>query len=77
MTVCGNFGIVGMSTGAIHMYNMQSGIRRKSYFVGPSASEATSRVQSMGKERAISGLATDTLNRLVIASTGDGTIHVS
>ena len=59
------------------MYNMQSGIRRKSYTVGPQPPEVASRLHSSSNERIVNGLATDALNKLVIASTSDGTINVS
>jgi U3 small nucleolar RNA-associated protein 21 len=61
------------------MWNMQSGIKRKSFNVGACPPEAASRFQSSGtkqRERCITGLATDSLNRVVIASTLDGTINV-
>ncbi|KAF8077591.1 Utp21 specific WD40 associated putative domain-containing protein [Lyophyllum atratum] len=76
MTACGNFGLASSSTGAIHMWNMQSGIQRKTFNVGPCPPEAAQRSQSTKKkERSITGLATDALNRTVIASTLDGTIN--
>ena len=59
------------------MYNMQSGIRRKSYKIGPRPPEAASRLSMTGNERPVNGLETDSLNKLVIASTADGTINVS
>jgi len=59
------------------MWNMQSGIKRKSFSVGPCPPEAASRFQGPGtKKRCITGLATDSLNCVVIASTLDGTINV-
>jgi len=61
------------------MWNMQSGIRRKSYTLGPCPPEVSARFYSgtaKRSERTITGLATDTLNRVVIASTLDGTINV-
>jgi len=61
------------------MYNMQSGIKRKSYDVGVCPSEAATRLQNGVKkrERVITGIATDSLNRVVIATTFDGTLNVS
>ena len=76
MTACGNFGLAGSSTGLISMWNMQSGIKRKSFDVGPCPPEAQ-RFGGTKKERCITGLATDPLNRTVMASTLDGTINVS
>ncbi|KAF9227632.1 Utp21-domain-containing protein [Gyrodon lividus] len=79
VSACGNFGIAGSSTGEIYMWNMQSGLKRKTLRVGqgPQASvdglDASTKPKS--SERCITGLATDALNRLVIASMLDGTIH--
>ena len=62
------------------MWNMQSGIKRKSFDVGPCPLEVVNRFTSAGKRmgggRCITGLASDALNRAVIASTLDGTIAV-
>lgn len=63
------------------MYNIQSGIKRKSFDVGPVPEGANKRVGAAAstkrKERCVNGLASDSLNRVVIASTLDGTINVS
>jgi hypothetical protein len=78
VSVCGNFGLAGTSNGIVDMWNLQSGAKRKSFAVGPSPTAITRR--SKGKkteQRVISGIATDSLNRTVIASTLDGTINVS
>ncbi|KAG5352836.1 hypothetical protein C0989_000178 [Termitomyces sp. Mn162] len=76
VTACGNFGLASSSTGGIHMWNMQSGILRKTFDVGPCPSEAKQHLSGLKKkERCITGLATDALNRTVIASTLDGTIN--
>ncbi|EKM55193.1 uncharacterized protein PHACADRAFT_120318 [Phanerochaete carnosa HHB-10118-sp] len=64
VSACGNFGIAASSTGVIHMYNVQSGIKRKAFDVG-----------SAPEPRCVNGLASDALNRAVIASTLDGTIN--
>ena len=83
MTACGNFGLAGSSTGAISMWNMQSGLKRKDFDVGSSPPDVivAGRARAVGKKRGegrcITGLATDPLNRVVIASTLDGTINVS
>jgi len=58
---------------------MQSGIKRKSYILGPCPPEVAARFYSgtvKRSERTITGLATDSLNRAVIVSTLDGTINV-
>ncbi|NXK38854.1 WDR36 protein, partial [Piprites chloris] len=56
ITSCGNFAVIGLSTGQVNVYNMQSGIHRGHY----------------GKEKAhegaIRGVAVDGLNQLVITA---------
>ncbi|KDR73654.1 hypothetical protein GALMADRAFT_100477 [Galerina marginata CBS 339.88] len=78
VTACGNFGLAGSSAGRIQMWNMQSGIKRKSFILGPCPPEVAARFYSglaKRSERSITGLATDSLNRVVIASTLDGTVN--
>ncbi|KAJ4487730.1 Utp21 specific WD40 associated putative domain-containing protein [Lentinula aciculospora] len=78
VTACGNFGLAGSSTGAIHMWNMQSGIRRRTFSVGLCPPEVAGRFQTTAKgtkDRSITGLVTDSLNTVVIASTLDGTVN--
>lgn len=79
MSACGNFSIIGSSTGSIHMYNMQSGIQRKTFNIGPYpipvASSSTSGAK-LPEGRAITGIASDPLNTILVASTFDGTINV-
>lgn len=61
------------------MWNMQSGIRRRTFRVGPCPPEVAGRFQTTvkgTKERSVTGLATDSLNTMVIASTLDGTVNV-
>ncbi|XP_038026706.2 WD repeat-containing protein 36 isoform X1 [Anas platyrhynchos] len=62
ITSCGNFAVIGMSTGRVDVYNMQSGLHRGCY----------------GKERAhegsIRGLAVDGLNQLTITAGSEGLI---
>uniref|UniRef100_H0YRW1 WD repeat domain 36 n=1 Tax=Taeniopygia guttata TaxID=59729 RepID=H0YRW1_TAEGU len=59
ITSCGNFAVIGMSTGRVDVYNMQSGIHRGRY----------------GKETgAIRGVAVDGLNQLVITAGSEGLI---
>ncbi|TFY75072.1 hypothetical protein EWM64_g8940 [Hericium alpestre] len=67
MSTCRNFGFIGSSTGDIIMYNMQSGSQRRSFDLGK-------RPGSRKERRSMTGIATDTLNRTVIASTLDGTL---
>uniref|UniRef100_M3XKA9 WD repeat domain 36 n=1 Tax=Latimeria chalumnae TaxID=7897 RepID=M3XKA9_LATCH len=62
ITSCGNFAVVGISSGHVDVYNMQSGLHRGHY----------------GKEKAhegpIRGVAVDGLNQLIITTGGDGII---
>ncbi|KAJ6502384.1 Utp21 specific WD40 associated putative domain-containing protein [Mycena sanguinolenta] len=77
VTACGNFGLASSSTGSVHLWNLQSGIKRKSFDVGPCPPEVASRFQTGKKKegRSVTGLASDSLNTTVIASTLDGTIN--
>ncbi|KAG2180209.1 hypothetical protein INT43_003998 [Umbelopsis isabellina] len=61
---CGNFGFVGSGNGAIDMFNMQSGIYRKT-FHGES-----------GHKKAITGIVGDNLNRYLITSSVDKTVKL-
>lgn len=79
MTACGNFALASSSAGQINMWNMQSGIHRKTYTLGPCPSEVAARFYSgtvKRSDRSITGLATDSLNSVVIANTLDGTLSV-
>ncbi|XP_061479842.1 WD repeat-containing protein 36 [Rhineura floridana] len=62
ITSCGNFAVIGLTTGHVDVYNMQSGIHRGRY----------------GKEKAhegsIRGLAVDGLNQLTITTGSEGLI---
>ncbi|KAI7904599.1 Utp21 specific WD40 associated putative domain-containing protein [Cokeromyces recurvatus] len=61
---CGNFGFLGCASGAIDMYNMQSGLYRKT-FSGED-----------GHKKPITGLTTDTINRYLISASVDKTIKI-
>lgn len=80
VTACGNFALASSSAGQINMWNMQSGIQRKTYILGPCPPEVAARFYSgtvKRSDRSITGLASDSLNSIVIASTLDGTLNVS
>ncbi|KAI5478393.1 WD repeat protein, U3 small nucleolar RNA-associated protein 21 [Pseudohyphozyma bogoriensis] len=68
VTACGNFGLVGSSAGEVAMYNMQSGMKRKIFKV-PNAGAGD------GRGRHVTGVATDSLNRIVVVSTLKGGVH--
>jgi U3 small nucleolar RNA-associated protein 21 len=79
VTACGNFAIAGSSIGQISMWNLQSGIKRKTFKLGLCPPEAATRLNTGSarlKERSISGIATDSLNKYVIVATLDGTVNV-
>ncbi|KAI0054018.1 Utp21-domain-containing protein [Auriscalpium vulgare] len=80
VSACGNFGLASSSTGLINMWSMQSGILRKTFKIGPCPPDVAMKFRpppgkKRGEERSVTGLATDALNRVVIASTLDGTIN--
>ena len=60
---------------------MQSGARRKSFSLGPCPEGVHTKYRrppgkQKNEERSVTGLATDSLNRVVIVSTLDGTVNV-
>jgi hypothetical protein len=75
VSACGNFGFAGTSSGVVEMWNMQSGAKRKAFALGPSPGVRRTKSKKSA-HRVISGIATDSLNRIVIASTLDGSINV-
>lgn len=68
VTACGNFGLVGTTSGQVMLYNMQSGMKRKVFKI-PLAGVNDSK----GKQ--VTGIATDALNRVVVVSTLKGGLH--
>jgi U3 small nucleolar RNA-associated protein 21 len=89
VTACGNFGLVGSSTGEIRMWNMQSGKERKSFaLTGPPSGDSKPKIIAASKPKskakvekaksvqAITGLVTDALNTTVVACTLEGKLYV-
>jgi U3 small nucleolar RNA-associated protein 21 len=63
------------------MWNMQSGASRKSFNIGPCPEGVHPKYRpppgkQRSEERSVTGIVTDSLNRVVIASTLDGTVNV-
>ena len=61
------------------MWNMQSGLKRRSFALGECPSEVEHRLGNMSSQRGkrvVTGLASDALNRMLVAGTLDGTINV-
>lgn len=57
---CGNFGLVGSSLGGVAVYNMQSGLLRKKF---------------VGHTQSVTGIAIDSLNRMLITTSLDGQVR--
>jgi U3 small nucleolar RNA-associated protein 21 len=81
---CGNFGFVGSASGSVDMFNMQSGLYRKS-FGGESGMLFANiskmvyillTVPTIGHKKAITGVVGDNLNRYLITASVDRTIKV-
>lgn len=63
VTACGNFGIIGSSTGLVSRFNMQSGLLRKSYGT-----------EENRHKLPIVSIHTDVCNRIVVTTSLDGSI---
>lgn len=63
ISACGNFGLVGSKNGLIDLYNLQSGLHRRTY----------QQTQKHSKE--VTGISSDTLNKTMISSSLDGTVR--
>ncbi|KAH8385586.1 hypothetical protein KR200_001874 [Drosophila serrata] len=61
LTHCGNFVIVGYSTGDVERFNIQSGAHRASY-------------GSPGHQKAVRGVASDNLNQTVVSGCSEGLV---
>ncbi|KAG0238082.1 hypothetical protein BGW42_007636 [Actinomortierella wolfii] len=61
ITACGNFGLAGSTLGGIDMYNMQSGLYRRSF-------------TENGHTKAVTGVQTDSLNKLVLSGSLDSNL---
>jgi U3 small nucleolar RNA-associated protein 21 len=66
VSACGNFGLVGFSSGIVGLWNMQSGIRRRTFDTRDPARRPS----------AVTGIVCDSLNRRVVVGTQDGRLHV-
>lgn len=71
VSACGNFGIAGTSSGAIGMWNMQSGMHRRTFVLDPPPLGKRRKVAAAG-DRPVTGVVTDALNRTLVAATLDG-----
>lgn len=64
ISACGNFGFIGCASGQIEMFNLQSGLHRRT-FSGPE-----------GHKKAVTSLASDTTNRYLISVSVDRNIKI-
>ncbi|GAA6011897.1 hypothetical protein JCM11491_000095 [Sporobolomyces phaffii] len=71
VTACGNFGLVGSSTGQVIAYNMQSGLKRKVFQVPTDPTTPPNDIRSKN----VTGVAVDALNRVVVVSTLKGVLY--
>ncbi|KAJ9115237.1 hypothetical protein QFC20_001104 [Naganishia adeliensis] len=80
VTACGNYAIAGSSTGQIRSFNLQSGHERKIFNLA-GVTQPTQKSRNLARNKAVrvgksvTGLATDALNRTLIASTLDGNLN--
>ncbi|TKY89449.1 hypothetical protein EX895_001980 [Sporisorium graminicola] len=86
VSACGNFGLIGNSEGLVEMYNMQSYAHRRTFDTRPldplgpvkakefpaGSKKAKALLNARVKGSAVTGVATDALNRFVVISTMDG-----
>ncbi|KAI4517151.1 WD40 repeat-like protein [Schizophyllum commune Loenen D] len=91
LTACGTFALAGGAGGVVRMWNAQSGVLRRVFKVGDlgnkgdtgatgssglgAASGSSSTRYRKQSDRTITGIATDALNTVLVASTLDGTIN--
>ncbi|SJX64478.1 related to UTP21-U3 snoRNP protein [Sporisorium reilianum f. sp. reilianum] len=86
VSACGNFGLIGNSEGLVEVYNMQSYAHRRTFDTRPldpmgpakakefpaGSKKAQTILNARVKGSAVTGVATDALNRFVVISTMDG-----
>ncbi|KAF8922887.1 Utp21 specific WD40 associated putative domain-containing protein [Dissophora ornata] len=63
ISTCGNFGFVGSAAGGVDMYNMQSGLFRRSF-------------SEDGHKKSVTGLQSDRLNKTLISGSLDGLLKL-
>lgn len=75
---CGTFAVIGSAGGSIDMFNLQSGIHRQGFPSRSPKPRAKSLISDDQKHtKAVTGLAIDNLNRMVISCGLDGKVKVS
>jgi U3 small nucleolar RNA-associated protein 21 len=84
-SACGNYALAGSSTGQIKLWNLQSGQQRKTYqlegvpapVLGKGGKKVGKVVKGKKTGSSVTGLYTDALNTVLVASTLDGKLSVS
>lgn len=79
VSACGNFGVVGSSAGELAAFNLESGKQRRVFLID-AKSKPKKKLAGGGRNalrKSISGIALDSLNKSLVASTLDGTLYVS
>ncbi|KZP01180.1 Utp21-domain-containing protein [Calocera viscosa TUFC12733] len=74
VSACGNFGLAGTEDGSVGMWNLQSGILRKTFDLTKPV-KGGKKKKGKAAERVVTGIATDALNRVVVVSTLAGSLH--
>ena len=80
VSACGNFGIAANERGVVGVWNLQSGIRRKTFVLPSSLSkekEKEKEKEGDDEEKVVVGLACDALNQVLVVATLSGKLHVS
>ena len=85
VTTCGTFAIIGSASGAIDMFNLQSGAHRQRYppkltpaqakqLKSPNGQVNQVSIPARGHTDAITGIITDNLNRVMVSTSSDCTM---
>lgn len=86
ITACGTFALVGSAGGSLDMFNLQSGIRRQQFPPRLTSAQAKKlRLEQLevngentpnkAHSKAVTGVAVESLNRLIISCSLDGTVR--
>lgn len=73
---CGHFGLLGTSSGRIDLFNLQSGVYRRSFLPPRSPSSSSSREEEWAKVASVTGIAVDAANHQLISGSLDGQVRI-
>ncbi|KAH7729523.1 Utp21 specific WD40 associated domain containing protein [Aphelenchoides avenae] len=74
LSACGNFAIIGYSSGHLDVFNMQSGVYKLSYYYSK-ISKLENEDDRFAHSGAVSGVVSDLVNRTVVSGSTDGSVH--